>query len=159
MSNNLKGSAEKVQRALEEKGLELEVVEFAESTRTVKDAASAIGCKVEQIAKSLIFKGEKSQKPILVIASGPNRVNEKAMHKVIGEKLDRADANWVSEITGFSIGGIPPFAHNVAIDTYIDEDLFLNSEIWAAAGTPNSVFKLSPKNLLTLTEGKVVSVK
>ena len=92
-----------------------------------------------QIAKSLIFKGKTSQKPILIITSGANRVNEKKVKEYIGEKLGKADADFVREHTGFAIGGVPPVGHIKPITTYIDEDLMQYDEIWAAAGTPNSV--------------------
>lgn len=159
MSTNLKKSAEKVQNVLNEFGFELNVIEFSDSTRTSEDAAKAIGCTVGQIAKSLIFKGKVSEKPILIIASGPNRVNEKAVKEYIGEKLGKADAAFVLEHTGFAIGGIPPIAHKEPITTFVDEDLLKFDEIWAAAGTPNSVFKLTPKILLEITKAKVICVK
>lgn len=159
MSTNLKKSAEKVQNVLNEFGFELNVIEFSDSTRTSEDAAKAIGCTVGQIAKSLIFKGKVSEKPILIIASGPNRVNEKAVKEYIGEKLGKADAAFVLEHTGFAIGGIPPIAHKEPITTFVDEDLLKFDEIWAATGTPNSVFKLTPKILLEITKAKVICVK
>lgn len=159
MSTNLKKSAEKVQNVLNEFGFELNVVEFSDSTRTSEDAAKAIGCTVGQIAKSLIFKGKTSENPILIVASGPNRVNEKAVKEYIGEKLGKADAAFVLEHTGFAIGGIPPIAHKEPITTFVDEDLLKYEEIWAAAGTPNAVFKLTPKILLEITKAKVICVK
>lgn len=134
MSSNLKKSAEKVQRILNELGFELNVMEFPASTRTAQEAADAIGCTIGQIAKSLIFKGKSSQKPILIIASGTNRVNEKVVKEYIGEKLEKADADFVLEHTGYAIGGIPPVGHTEPISTFIDEDLMQYSEIWAAAG-------------------------
>jgi Cys-tRNA(Pro) deacylase len=159
MSNNLKKSAERVQTALNEFGLELSVMEFSDSTRTAQDAATAIGCEVSQIAKSLIFKGKTSQKPILIVASGTNRINEKAIKQYVGEKLEKADADFVLEHTGFAIGGIPPIGHKNSITTFIDEDLMQYEEIWAAAGTPNAVFKLTPKTLSEITSGNIVCVK
>lgn len=159
MSTNLKKSAEKVQNVLNEFGFELNVVEFSDSTRTSEDAAKAIGCTVGQIAKSLIFKGKTTEKPILIVASGPNRVNEKAVKEYTGEKLGKADAAFVLEHTGFAIGGIPPIAHKEPITTFVDEDLLKFDEIWAAAGTPNAVFKLTPKILLEITKAKVICVK
>jgi len=159
MSVNLKKSAERVQSILNEFGYELNVVEFPDSTRTSQEAANAIGCTIGQIAKSLIFKGKTSQKPILVIASGANRVNEKAVKEYIGEKLEKADAEFVLENTGFVIGGVPPVGHKTPITTFIDEDLMQYDEIWAAAGTPNAVFKLTPKILVEITKGSVIKVK
>lgn len=159
MSSNLKKSAQKVQTVLNEFGFELNVVELSDSTRTAQEAANTIGCTVSQIAKSLIFKGKVSQKPILIIASGTNRVNEKVIKEHIGEKLQKADADFVLEHTGFAIGGIPPIGHKDSIITLIDEDLLQYDEIWAAAGTPNAVFKLTPKILVEITKGDVISIK
>lgn len=159
MSFNLKKSAQKVQNVLNEFGFELNVVELSDSTRTAQEAANTIGCTVSQIAKSLIFKGKTSQKPILIIASGTNRVNEKVIKEHIGEKLQKADADFVLEHTGFAIGGIPPIGHKDSIITLIDEDLMQYDEIWAAAGTPNAVFKLTPKILVEITKGDVISIK
>lgn len=159
MSSNLKKSAARVQKALNEFGFELNVIEFSNSTRTAQEAADAIGCTVGQIAKSLIFKGKTSQKPILIIASGTNRVNEKLVKEYVGEKLEKADADFVLEHTGFAIGGVPPVGHITSINTFIDEDLMQYDEIWAAAGTPNAVFKLTPKILLEITKGSVIKVK
>jgi len=159
MSSSLKKSAERVQAVLNEFGFELNVVEFSDSTRTAQEAANAIGCTVGQIAKSLIFKGKSSQKPILIIASGANRVNEKVVKEYAGEKLEKADAEFVLEHTGFAIGGVPPVGHVKPITTFIDEDLTQYSEIWAAAGTQHAVFKLTPEILIKITEGKVIKVK
>jgi len=159
MSSGLKKSAENVQTVLNEFGLELNVMELSNSTRTAQEAANTIGCTVSQIAKSLIFKGKTSQKPILIIASGANRVNEKVIKEHIGEKLEKADAYFVLEHTGFAIGGIPPIGHRNPITTLIDEDLLQYEEIWAAAGTPNAVFKLTPKNLVEITKGNIICVK
>ena len=130
MSSNLKKSAEKVQIELNKFGFELNVIELPDSTRTAQEAANAIGCTVSQIAKSLIFKGKTSQNPILIIASGTNRVNEKAIKEHIGEKLEKANADFVLEHTGFAIGGIPPVGHKNPIITFIDEDLLQHDEIW-----------------------------
>ena len=159
MSSSLKKSAERVQAVLNEFGFELNVVEFSDSTRTAQEAANAIGRTVGQIAKSLIFKGKSSQKPILIIASGANRVNEKVVKEYAGEKLEKADAEFVLEHTGFAIGGVPPVGHVKPITTFIDEDLAQYSEIWAAAGTQHAVFKLTPEILIKITEGKVIKVK
>lgn len=159
MSSHLKKSVERVQAVLKEFGLELNVVEFSDSTRTAQEAADAIGCTVGQIAKSLIFKGKSSQKPVLIIASGANRVNEKLVKEYAGEKLEKADAEFVLEHTGFAIGGVPPVGHINPITTLIDEDLTQYSEIWAAAGTPHAVFKLTTEILIEITKGSVIKVK
>jgi prolyl-tRNA editing enzyme YbaK/EbsC (Cys-tRNA(Pro) deacylase) len=159
MSSGLSKSAERIQKQLCEFGYELKVIEMADSTRTSVEAAEAIGCSVSQIAKSLIFMGKNTKKPILIIASGTNRVNEKVIKEYIGEKLDKADADFVLEHTGFAIGGIPPIGHKNPASTLIDEDLLQYDEIWAAAGTPHAVFKLTPKILCEITKGTVTSIK
>jgi prolyl-tRNA editing enzyme YbaK/EbsC (Cys-tRNA(Pro) deacylase) len=113
----LKAAAQRVQDALLAGGFDNRVIEFAESTRTSAEAAAAVGCEVGQIAKSLIFRGARSGKPILIIASGVNRVNEKALAGVLGEKLERADVEFVRQHTGFVIGGVPPLGHVKRLDT------------------------------------------
>lgn len=155
----LSKSAQIVQNALQEKGLEFDVVELSESTRTADDAAKAIGCTVGQIVKSLVFQTKQSKKPILVLASGPNRVNEKEISALLGEKIEKADATFTRDVTGFAIGGIPPVGHKQHLETFIDEDLLTFKDIWAAAGTPNAVFRLDSHALLDLTGGKVTSIK
>jgi len=160
MNMPLAKSAQSVQAALEKKGLSATVVELSDSTRTAQDAATAINCNVAQIVKSLIFKTEKTNKPVLVLASGPNRVNEKLIESYVGEKIIKADANFVKETTGFVIGGIPPIGHKQQIDLiFIDEDLLAFDTVWAAAGTPNAVFDVHSKDLLEMTNGKVISIK
>ena len=157
--NSLSKSAQAVQNSLHDKGLKFNIIELSTSTRTAKEAADSIGCEVAQIVKSLIFRTKETNKPILVLASGVNRVNEKALEKLIGEKIKKADADFTREVTGFAIGGIPPIGHKQAIDTFIDEDLLQFQEIWAAAGTPFAVFNLKPKDLEELTGGKVISIQ
>ena len=156
--SSLKPSAQRVQEALAAHGLGLEVREFPASTRTAEDAAAAIGCTVAQIAKSLIFRGKSSDRPVLVIASGANRVDEKKVSALIGEKIGKADAEFVRARTGFAIGGVPPVGHLEVPITVIDRDLLVLEEIWAAAGTPNAVFRLSPGDLAALTGGQVAEV-
>ncbi len=155
----LSSSAQKVQAALQAHGYDLQVVELPDSTRTAAEAAQAIGCQVGQIVKSLVFKGKRSGRAILVEASGSNRVDERALEALIGEPLGKADADFVRERTGFVIGGVPPVAHAEELPTYIDEDLLQYSEIWAAAGTPHAVFRLTPEALLALTGGQVAALK
>ena len=155
----LSKSAQSVQDALSSQGIETEVIELPASTRTADEAAKAIGCQVAQIVKSLIFRTKQSNRPILVLASGANRVNEKTVAKEVGEEIVKADADFTREATGFAIGGIPPVGHKQKITTYIDEDLLQFSVLWAAAGTPHAVFKLESAILQNLTNGKVISVK
>lgn len=155
----LSKSAQSVQDALCKKGIEAKVVELPASTRTAEDAAKAIGCQVAQIAKSLIFRTKHTNKAIFVLASGINRVNEKAIARYVGEEITKADADFTREVTGFAIGGIPPVGHKQKIETYIDEDLLHYKELWAAAGTPNAVFCLDSAVIEDLTGGKVISIK
>ena len=159
MSKNLSQSAQKVQDALSELGMSLDVLELPNSTRTAVEAAQAVGCQVGQIVKSLIFKAKRSKRPVLVIASGANRVDEKKIEAQIGEPLGKADADFVRQQTGFAIGGVPPVGHNRKIDTFIDRDLLSFQEVWAAAGTPRAVFRLDPQDLPKMTGGLVLEIK
>ena len=155
----LSSSAQKVQQALAGFGLDCRVKELGETTRTAVDAALAVGCDVGQIVKSLVFRGKTSGAGIFVVASGANRVNEKLLAALVGEKIDKADADFAREQTGFAIGGIPPVGHAVQLQTFIDEDLLQYQELWAAAGTPNALFSLTPEQLCLMTSGKVASLK
>lgn len=151
-------TAIKFQELLKEMGLSGEVVEFEETTRTAADAAAAIGCAVGQIVKSIIFRAHPSGKAVLVLTSGANRVDEKLVEAVIGEKLGKADADFVRAATGFAIGGVPPFGYERFEHAYMDENLQHYEEIWAAAGTPNAVFPLKPGDLLQHTQAKTMRV-
>ena len=157
--SSLGPSVKRVQDALAAAGGGHTVVALAQSARTSAQAASALGCRVDQIAKSLVFRGERSQMPVLVIASGGNRVDEGKVAALIAEPIGRADADFVRHRTGFAIGGVAPVAHAEPLTILIDEDLFRWSEIWAAAGHPNTVFKLTPDDLVRLTGGRVAAVK
>lgn len=158
MREELRSSARKVQEALDALGFGFQVVELPNSTRTAKEAAAAVGCTVGQIAKSLVFQGKVSGRPLLVIASGSNRVDEKRLAALAGEPVAFAGADAVREATGFVIGGVPPAGHSQPLETYIDEDLMAFKEIWAAAGTPFAVFQLQPADLPRMTGGQVVSI-
>ncbi len=157
--NQLSPSAQKVQDTLQLLGFNLQVIEFEQTTRTSAEAAQAIRCEVGQIAKSLIFKGKQSGKAILIIASGANRVDEKKIRAIVGEKVEKPDADFVREQTGFVIGGVPPVGHTQKLETLIDEDLMKFENIWGAAGTPNAVFRLTPTDLVKMTGGKVADMK
>ena len=159
MVKELSASARKVQETLKAMGFACEVVELPDSTRTAVEAAQAVGCQVGQIVKSLIFKGRQSGKPVLVIASGPNRVNEKRVGELFGEPIEKANADFVRQHTGFAVGGVPPVGHLEPLQTFIDEDLLQYPEIWAAAGTPHAVFCLTPKDLMAMTGGEITSIK
>ncbi len=117
-----------------------------------------MGCAIGQIAKSIIFRAAHSDRPVLVLTSGANRVSEAVVAELVSEPLKKADADYVRTRTGFVIGGVPPMGHAEPPITFIDEDLLQYAEIWAAAGTPNALFKLTPQELLTLTEGTVARV-
>ena len=154
----LSPTAQKFQNLLNELGYAYSVIEHAESTRTAQEAADRAGCELGQIVKSLIFKGKDSGKPILILVSGPNRVNEKQIGEYAGEAIGKADADFVRTTTGFAIGGVPPVGHAEAMDTYLDEDFLKYATIWAAAGTPNAIFELKTEDLQKMTNGKVVKV-
>ena len=157
--HDIKPSAQKVQDALHAQGFANQVVELPDSTRTSAEAAAAAGCTVGQIAKSLIFAGKASGQAILVIASGGNRVDEKKLAVFAGEKISRPDADFVRAQSGFLIGGVPPIGHAHSLRTFIDEDLLGYTEIWAAAGHPNAIFRLTPAELVQMTGGEVVALK
>jgi prolyl-tRNA editing enzyme YbaK/EbsC (Cys-tRNA(Pro) deacylase) len=154
----LSPSAQKVAAALAARGLSREIHELARSTRTAAEAAVALGCQVAQIAKSLVFRGIESDAVVLVIASGAHRVDEARVAAILGEPIAKADGAFVRTRTGFAIGGVPPLGHLTPPRTLIDEDLLGWDEIWAAAGTPNSIFRLSPGELVTLTGGQVAPI-
>ena len=154
----LRPAAARVRKILADMGLVAEVIEFAETTRSSAEAAARIGCAVGQIAKSLIFRAKTSNRPVLVIASGVNRVDEKAIEALLGEKIGKADAEFVREATGYAIGGVAPVGHLCAPVTFIDEDLLKLETIWAAAGTPFAVFGLAPRDLQRLTGGPVAKI-
>ena len=155
----LSTSAQKIQDQLKSLGYDYTVIEHAESTRTAQEAADRAGCELGQIVKSLIFKGKETGKPILVLTSGANRVDEKRISEYAGESIGRAEADFVRAVTGFAIGGVPPIGHTQRMETYIDEDFLQYETIWAAAGTPNAIFELKTSDLQVMTDGKTVRVK
>jgi prolyl-tRNA editing enzyme YbaK/EbsC (Cys-tRNA(Pro) deacylase) len=157
--SQLKDSAQQVQNKLIELGYANKVMELPDSTRTAQEAADAIGCEVAHIAKSIIFRLKNNDKPLLVIASGVNQINVKQINTHLNDKLGKADADFVREHTGFVIGGVPPLGHVESILTFIDEDLLQFREIWAAAGHPRAVFRLTPEELVQMTKGQVICVK
>jgi prolyl-tRNA editing enzyme YbaK/EbsC (Cys-tRNA(Pro) deacylase) len=148
-------SALKVQAVL---GKRFTVLEFEAGTRTAADAAAAIGCAVAEIAKSLVFRAATSGRPVLVIASGDKRVDEEKAAAAVGERIGRANADFVREATGFAIGGVPPVGHPRPPIVLIDETLLRFDNIWAAAGTSNAVFRLTPADLVALTGGLIADV-
>jgi prolyl-tRNA editing enzyme YbaK/EbsC (Cys-tRNA(Pro) deacylase) len=158
MPEDLNTSSLRVQQFLSEHGREFVVQKMPESTRTAAEAANAIGCTVSQIAKSLIFKHGETGEAVLVVASGSNMVCLDKVRAATGIALEKADASFVREKVGYAIGGVPPVAHKARVDTILDNDLRQFTEIWAAAGTPNSVFKLAPENLGELTQGRWIDL-
>jgi prolyl-tRNA editing enzyme YbaK/EbsC (Cys-tRNA(Pro) deacylase) len=155
----LSPSAQKVQDALTASGLTLTVIELTQSTRTSPEAAAAVGCEVGQIVKSIIFRAKHSDRVVLVLTSGANRVSERAVAELLGEPLNKADADFVRSRTGFVIGGVAPVGHLEPPVTFVDEDLLQYAEIWAAAGTPNALFCLTPAELVQISAGRVARVK
>lgn len=153
------GSIGRVKAALAAAGLATEIRQFDASTRTSVEAAAAIGCQVDEIAKSLIFRGGQSGRAILIVASGGNRIDEKKVAAILGEKIEKAGADFVRTETGFAIGGVAPVAHAKPVIVLIDADLMNFETIWAAAGAPNAVFRLTPADLLRITDGTVGDVK
>ena len=148
----------RVEQALRARGLDPGIRQMPDSTRTAKEAAAALGVAIGQIAKSLVFRGEQSGIPVLVIASGPDRVDEERLAGVIGEPVAKPDADYVRARTGFGIGGVPPVGHSEPVRTVIDERLLSFDPIWAAAGTPHHVFPVTPDELRRVTGGEVVAV-
>jgi prolyl-tRNA editing enzyme YbaK/EbsC (Cys-tRNA(Pro) deacylase) len=144
---------------LARRGFGHEVVLLDRSARTAAEAADALGCEVGQIAKSLVFRGEHSGRPVLVVAEGTNRVDEEKVAALIGEPIGRADAAFVREKTGYAIGGVPPLGHTEPPVALVEEDLLRHPRVWAAAGHPNAVFGLDPQELPAMTGGRVADVK
>jgi len=152
---------QRVARALQDKGHPHAPVMLDEAARTAQQAADALGIQLGQIAKSIIFKRKPDAAAVLVITSGDRRVDEKKVQALVcanGQKLGRADAEFVKTTTGFSIGGVAPVGHVVAPVTLIDRDLLRFNEIWAAAGHPHGVFKLQPDDLRHLTGAPIVDI-
>jgi prolyl-tRNA editing enzyme YbaK/EbsC (Cys-tRNA(Pro) deacylase) len=136
---------------LRDAGIASDVVEFEQPTRTSAEAAAAIGCAVAEIAKTVVFRGRTSGLAVIVVASGDNRVSEAKVAATLGEPLARADADFVRAATGYAIGGVAPLGHSQPVKLLLDQDLRRFDAIWAAAGTPFSVFRLKPEELSSLT--------
>ena len=149
----------RVQDALRALGRGHEIVDLGKSARTAADAAREVGCQVDQIVKSLVFRLRGSGQALLVVTSGAHRVDGQKVAALVGEPIERADADFVRAETGFAIGGVAPLGHAKPILTLIDEHLLRWDAIWAAAGHPNTVFRLTPDDLVTMTGGRIVAVK
>ena len=152
-------SVRRVRAALAERGVSPEFVELATTARSAGDAAAALGCRVEQIVKSLIFRGADTGSPVLVLAGGPNRVSEGRISALLREPIEKADAAFVREKTGFAIGGVPPLGHAETPVTFLDEDLLEEGEVWPATGHTHVVFGLDPEELRSITGARAVRVK
>jgi len=152
-SETLPASAERVQRALADAGLDTRIVQLAAAARTAQQAAEALGLDVGQIAKSLVFRGATTGRAILVIAAGDRRVGEDRIAQLIGEPIERASPDYVREHAGFAIGGVAPVAHAQAMTTFVDASLRRFDTVWAAGGTPHSVFPIRPDDLLRVSGG------
>ncbi|KRT72834.1 MAG: YbaK/prolyl-tRNA synthetase associated region [Candidatus Rokubacteria bacterium CSP1-6] len=153
----MKPAAQKVQEALLALGIDRTLIELPVSARTSREAAGALGVDVAQIAKSLVFTSNGT--PVLAIASGANRVDERKLEQLTGGKIRKADAETVKQATGFAIGGVPPLAHATPLPTYIDRDLLQHEVIYPAGGVPECVFPISPQELLRATSGQVVDIR
>jgi len=158
------GSRERVEAALRAAGLPCQILEYPAGTKTAADAAAAVGCEVGQIAKSIIFRAQPSDRVVLVLTSGPNRVDERKVqaglaHLLAGESLGKADAEFIRRQTGFAIGGVAPVGHLTPPVTVLDETLMTYPTLWAAAGTANAVFELTPAQLVQLTAPLIIDVK
>lgn len=147
MSKSLK----RVKAAIAAAGLETEVLEMAEGTRTAEDAARAAACEVDQIVKSIIFRGEESGHVVLFLTAGGNRVSAEKASAVAGQALGKADADLIRAETGFAIGGVAPLGHLTPIRSYYDPRLLDFDVVWAAAGTPRHIFAAAPAALLAAT--------
>ena len=159
MTPVVRTSLERVQEALTALGGDHRVVALDQSARTAADAARALGCRVDQIVKSLVFRGRRTDRVVLVTASGANRVDEERVARLVDEPIEKADAAFVRARTGFAIGGVAPVGSTGPLTTVIDEDLLQWDEIWAAAGHPKTVFRLSPGDLVRMTGGRVALVR
>jgi prolyl-tRNA editing enzyme YbaK/EbsC (Cys-tRNA(Pro) deacylase) len=153
----MKAAVQRVHDALLARGVEPRIVEFSESTRTAEEAALAIGTTVERIVKSLVFASD--DQPILALVSGGNRVATARLAEALGAPVRRADAEMVRAATGFAIGGVPPLGHATELTVVLDEDLLGYDLVYAAAGTPNTVFPITPEELLRVTRARVVALK
>lgn len=152
----MKEAVVRVVEALEAAGVQTQVTEFAESTRTAEEAAAAVGCTIGQIVKSLVFLAGET--PILALVSGANQADTNRLTKVVGAPIARASAAIVREATGYAIGGVPPLGHATRLRTYLDRNLFQYDTIWAAAGTPNAVFSITPAELQRVTGAEPVDL-
>jgi Cys-tRNA(Pro) deacylase len=158
ISQDLPSESKKIQSWLKNRNFDYTVIMLEKSAASAENAANVLKCDIKQIAKSLIFRTEKSQRPVLAIVGGANKVDLERLGLMVGEKVVKADAEYVKEVSGFSIGGIPPIGHRNKMNVFIDDELNTQKFVWAAAGNPKAVFRLEPKDLETMTQGKVAKI-
>lgn len=154
----LPASALRVQAALDALGIGSRVRELPVAARTSQQAADALGIEVARIAKSLVFRGAHSSRPVLVIAAGDRRVDEARVAAALGEPIVRANPEFVREHTGFAIGGVAPFGHPALLVAFVDASLRRFDSVWAAGGTPHCVFPIAPAALLAASGGREIAV-
>jgi Cys-tRNA(Pro) deacylase len=157
-SKTLSETAQRVQDALRAGGFANTVIELEVPVKTAAAAAEAVGCTPAQIVKSLVFQAVGSGAPVLVVASGAHRVSEAKVAALLGEAVHMGPPKFVREVTGYAIGGIPPIGHAQKLNTIVDAHLLTLDSLWAAAGHPNSLFALSPDELVRMTDGRVAEV-
>jgi prolyl-tRNA editing enzyme YbaK/EbsC (Cys-tRNA(Pro) deacylase) len=155
----LSDAAQRFQDFLRGRGYAHRVIENKTPTRSAAEAAAVLGCGIAQIAKSIIFRAGTSGRPVMAVASGANRIDEAKLSALLGEPLGKANADFVRLASGFAIGGVPPLGHAQPIVLFIDRDLLNETTIWAAAGSPNALFSLTPAELVAMTGGQVADVK
>lgn len=155
--DELSAKAKRFQAVLDQYAPESRVAEFDQPSRTAQQAADAIGCELNQIVKSLVFR-TADDRPVLILTAGGNRVDEQVIAAQVGGDVAMADAAFARDHTGYAIGGVPPFGHPEPVETLVDEDLLAFDEIWAAGGTPNTVFPIQPDRLLAIIGGRATRV-
>jgi len=155
-AETLPRSARRVRTALLELGLPGDIHRLADSTRTAPEAAAAVGCELGAIVKSLVMRGVRTKEPLLVLVSGDNRADVELIEAAVDEPVERPDAGYVREVTGYAIGGIPPVGHPDPVRTLMDEDLLRFETVWAAAGHPHAVFPIAPAALARAAGARVL---
>jgi prolyl-tRNA editing enzyme YbaK/EbsC (Cys-tRNA(Pro) deacylase) len=157
--SRLSDAAQRFQDFLRTRGYAHRVVENTTPTRSAAEAAAVLGCEIAQIAKSIVFRASTSGRPVMAVTSGANRVDETKLAALAGEALGKANADFVRWASGFAIGGVPPVGHAQPIAIFIDRDLLGETTIWAAAGSPNALFSLTPLELVEMTGGQIADLK
>jgi prolyl-tRNA editing enzyme YbaK/EbsC (Cys-tRNA(Pro) deacylase) len=158
-AEELPRACRQVAEAAARAGIAIDIRIMPDSTRTADKAAAACGCDVAQIVKSLVFRGKESGRPLLFLVSGANRLDAQKARAAAGEDVERPDAGFVRDVTGFAIGGIPPFGHARPLATWIDEDLTAFATIFAAAGTPNAIFAAAPADVVSASDAATADLK